>query len=54
MVLPQRNENVERSANNLPAVKTLRADYLNVRDLLKYEYVIMPTGALPVIERILG
>jgi len=54
VVLPQRNENVERSASNLPAVKTLRADYLNVRDLLKYDYVIMPTGALPVIERILG
>ena len=54
VVLPQRNENVERSANNLPTVKTLRADYLNVRDLLKYEYVIMPTGALAVIERILG
>lgn len=54
VVLPQRNENVERSASNLPTVKTLRADYLNVRDLLKYEYVIMPTGALPVIERILG
>jgi large subunit ribosomal protein L4 len=54
ILLPERNENVERSANNLPDVKTLRAHYLNVRDLLKYDYVILPTGALAVVEEILG
>jgi large subunit ribosomal protein L4 len=54
IVLPARNDNVERSANNLPEVKTLRASYLNVRDLLKYDYVIMPTDALAVVEEILG
>lgn len=54
ILLPDRNENVERSANNLPGVKTLRAHYLNVRDLLQYDYVIMPTGALAVVEEILG
>lgn len=54
ILLTERNENVERSANNLPDVKTLRAQYLNVHDLLKYDYVIMPTGALAVVEEILG
>jgi large subunit ribosomal protein L4 len=54
IVLPARNDNVERSASNLPAVKTLRASYLNVRDLLKYDYVIMPADALAVVEEILG
>ncbi len=54
ILLPERNENVERSAGNLPDVKTLRAHYLNVRDLLKYDYVIIPTGALSVVEEILG
>ena len=54
ILLPERNENVELSAGNLPDVKTLRAHYLNVRDLLKYDYVIMPTGALSVVEGILG
>ncbi|GAB4529512.1 MAG: 50S ribosomal protein L4 [Anaerolineae bacterium] len=54
ILLPDRNENVELSASNLPRVKTLRAHYLNVRDLLKYEYVIMPTDALAVVEEILG
>ncbi len=54
ILLPGRNDNVELSASNLPDVKTLHAQYLNVRDLLKYDYVIMPTGALAVVEEILG
>jgi len=54
ILLPDRNENIERSASNLSDVITLRADYLNVRDLLKYDYVIMPTDALAVVEEILG
>jgi len=54
ILLPERNFNVERSASNLPDVKTLRANYLNVRDLLGYDYLIMPLGALEVIEHILG
>jgi large subunit ribosomal protein L4 len=54
ILLPGRNDNVELSAGNLPDVKTLHAHYLNVRDLLKYDYVIMPTGALAVVEEILG
>ncbi len=54
ILLPERNEPVEKSARNLPGVKTLRASYLNVRDLLKYEKVLIPLGALEVIESILG
>ncbi len=54
ILLPQRNENVEKSARNIPDVKTLRASYLNVRDLLNYDYLLMPLGALEVIEGLLG
>jgi len=54
ILLPGRNENVEKSARNLPGVKTLRAQYLNVRDLLGYDYLVMPLGALEAIESILG
>ena len=54
ILLPERNESVEKSAHNLPWVKTLRASYLNVRDLLGYDRVLMPKGALEVIESILG
>jgi LSU ribosomal protein L4P len=45
---------VEKSVRNLPRVKTLHASYLNIRDLLQYEKVVMPLGALQVIESILG
>lgn len=54
IMLPEKNENAERSARNLPQVKTLRASYLNIRDLLGYDYVVVPRGSLQVIESILG
>ena len=54
ILLPQRNEMVERSAENLPDVKTLRANYLNVRDILGYDYLLLLKGALEMVEAILG
>ncbi|MCR4405465.1 MAG: 50S ribosomal protein L4 [Anaerolineae bacterium] len=54
ILLPERNENVEKSVRNIPDVRTLRAGYLNVRDLLDYDFLLMPLGALREIERILG
>ena len=54
ILMPEANFNVERSANNIPAVKTLQAQYLNVADILGYDYLIMPLGAIEVIEGILG
>jgi len=54
VLLPGKNENVEKSARNLPDVKYLRAQYLNIRDLFGYEIVVMPMGALQVIQGILG
>lgn len=54
ILLPERNEVVVKSARNLPQVKTLNAGYLNVRDLLQYDKIVIPLGALEVIESILG
>lgn len=54
LLLPERNENIERSARNLRDVKTLRAGYLNVRDLMGYDYLIMPKEAVSLIEGFLG
>lgn len=54
ILLPAKDAAVELSARNLPQVKTLLANYLNVRDLLGYDYVLMPKGSLEVIESILG
>ncbi len=54
VLLPEKNENVERSVRNLPDVKYLRAQYLNIRDLFGYETIVMPKKALEVIEGILA
>lgn len=54
ILLPERNTTVELSTRNLPKAKTLRASYLNIRDLLGADYVVMPLGALEVLEGILG
>ena len=54
ILLPERNEAVEYSARNLPRVRTLRASYLNIRDLLGADHIVMPLGALEVVESILG
>lgn len=54
LLLPERNEMVERSVRNLPNVKVLNANYLNVRDLLSYDKILMPVDSLLIIERVLG
>ena len=54
ILLPQRDEVILRSVRNIPEVRTLVAQYLNVRDLLKFEYILLPLASLDVIEGILG
>jgi len=54
ILLPERNSPVELSIRNLPAAKTLRAHYLNIKDLMSADYLVMPLGALEVVESILG
>ncbi|MBT4121639.1 50S ribosomal protein L4 [bacterium] len=45
LVLDKKNENIVRGASNLPTVMTLPLKSLNVVDLLKYEFVLMPENA---------
>jgi large subunit ribosomal protein L4 len=54
VLLAEKSEAIEKSVRNLPAVKTLRASYLNVRDLLRYDTVVIPLDSLGVIQTILG
>jgi large subunit ribosomal protein L4 len=54
LVLSQQDENVKRSASNLPNVKTLLANYLNVIDLLRYNNVLMAQSAIDVVNGYLG
>lgn len=54
ILLSEANLAVQKSAANIPDVKTLRANYLNVRDLLQYDVLVMPLGAVKMIEGYLG
>jgi large subunit ribosomal protein L4 len=54
ILLPESDEMIEKSIKNIPQAKTLNALYLNVRDLLNFENVILPLGAVDVIVSYLG
>jgi len=54
VLLSEANETVEKAARNLPRVKVMRASYVNVRDLLIYDDVLVPLDSLRVLESILG
>jgi large subunit ribosomal protein L4 len=44
---------VIRSTNNLPDAKLIMANYLNIRDLLGYDKLVMPLKALDVLKSFL-
>lgn len=50
----EENENFVKSGRNLADTKLLQARYLNIRDLLNSEKVIIPLAALDVIKSYLG
>ena len=50
IVIAQPDATIERSARNLPKVKVLRVEGLNVYDLLRYEHLILTEGALKLLE----
>lgn len=57
ILIPEINaqyETIRQAANNLPGAKTLLATYLNIRDLLGYDKVIIPLAALDMIAGYLG
>jgi large subunit ribosomal protein L4 len=51
IVIHESDEKIERSARNLGTVKVLRADGLNVYDILRYEHLVLTEQALGVIEK---
>jgi large subunit ribosomal protein L4 len=48
------NEEVIRATNNIPYAKVLLANYLNIRDLLRFDKVVMPVAAIETINAYLG
>jgi large subunit ribosomal protein L4 len=53
-VVAGRDDNVDRSVRNLPTVKLLQPGYLNVRDLLGHDVLVMVRDAVEAVEKWLG
>ncbi|BCR04043.1 50S ribosomal protein L4 [Desulfuromonas versatilis] len=54
VVIDQANVNVELSARNLPNVKVLRAEGVNVYDVMRYSNLVITEGAVSQLEGALG
>jgi large subunit ribosomal protein L4 len=52
LVLPEKNENVERSAKNIPNVKSTLVNTLNVYDILKYDKLVLTKDAVSRVEEV--
>lgn len=52
IALDKKNEAVVRAAKNLPQTETLPVNSLNVYDLLKFEYLLLPEKAVKKITEI--
>jgi large subunit ribosomal protein L4 len=52
VVLDGMNENVIASAANIPTVKTVQTNELNVFDALKYDTVVVTKAAVATIEEV--
>jgi len=52
ILIPEKNQEYEmviRSTNNLPDAKILLAGYVNIRDLMKFDKLILPVQSLDVL-----
>lgn len=57
ILLSEKSDNeklVIRSTKNIPGTKTLLANYVNIRDLLSYDKVVIPVRAIEVLSSFLG
>jgi large subunit ribosomal protein L4 len=56
ILLPEKEayEAVYRSANNIPDAKVLLASYINIRDLLSFDKIVLPLASLEVLSTNFG
>ena len=53
-IIDRKDETVEKSARNIPYVKVLRVEGLNVYDVIRHEQLIMTVDALKKVEEVLA
>ena len=54
MMLPQRDENIVLSTRNIPTAKVQHVSSINVVELLKHDWIIMPKQTVRWIELVFG
>lgn len=52
LAIPAKNEMIEKSASNLPYVKSILVDYLNIKDLLKYKTLVLLKDSLVNLDNL--
>ena len=52
IMLPEKNEKVQKSARNIEGVKTLRVDTINVYDLLKHKNLVVTEDTVKKLEEV--
>ena len=52
VVLDKKDEKVLLSARNLPKVRTVLSNSINVYDILKYDTMVLTKGAVAQIEEV--
>ena len=52
IVLPEKNENVQKSARNIEGVKTSLVNTINVYDLLKYNKLVLTVDTVKSLEEV--
>ena len=54
IVTENKNENLEKSSKNVPWVKVMRYEGLNVYDILNHDHLFLVQSAIPKIEEALN
>jgi len=50
IVIEEKNENLEKSSQNIPRIKVMRYQGLNVYDILKYNHLFLARSVIQKIE----
>jgi len=54
LIIADRDENIYKSARNIPGVKTMVASAINIFDLLNHEYIVATKDAVSLVEEVLA
>ncbi len=52
LAIPAKNEIIEKAARNIPYVKAILVDYLNIKDLLKYKTLVLLKDSLTNLDKL--